>query len=212
MSNYTYEDSLKKLSYEQIVNFPKISKSDHYAGEHVWKHKTSYVVMKSVFNLVDEIKILLRNRNLNKILENYFSNQKYKLTYVKAIKSYANNIPAIDTQFFHSDLDSFKLLKVLIYLDNVTNINQGPSQFVLNSNVFDFMNKKLINNWPIRASEKEIKKNFGNKIKTFLGKCGDALFLNTAMLHRGSKPIQEDRWILILSYCVHDEIFSKGKL
>ena len=60
-----------------------------------------------------------------------------ELTYIKIRKAFANKLPANDTQFFHRDSGSFRLLKAVIYLNDVN--EDWPLYYVKGSNrKFDF--------------------------------------------------------------------------
>lgn len=131
-----------------------------------------------------------------------------ELTYIKIRKTFANNLPANDTQFFHRDSGSFKLLKAVIYLNDV-DLNTGPFTFVKGSTrKFDFPKHKL------RFSDSEIAKYFGkSNIKHLTAKRGDLVLANTTGFHKGLKPSLKDRNVCIANFCVHDEIgFSYNKI
>lgn len=209
-----------KKEYKKILNydnkswhnFPKINNQDIKKGIKFWKKNTSYVIIKDSQKLAPEILKIAKDKKIISILNGYYPNCKFELTFAKVILSFANKILPIDTQLFHNDYDSFRLVKVFLYLDDVLSIQDGPTQFVEDTNVYKDNNCKKLNKLPMRLTEKLIKKNFKNKkLKSFIGKAGDALFLNTGMLHRGKKPKTKNRKVLILSYCIHDEVHSTQK-
>ena len=127
------------------------------------------------------------------------------------IYSFSGKKFPIDTQVFHNDLDGMKVLKIFIYLNNVSNFNFGPIQFIEDSNIFCEKYKKKLNNWKFRLLNKNKDKTFKNKkIISFLGKVGDCLFLNTANYHRGLMPKNKNRMILILSFICHNELITNN--
>ena len=131
-----------------------------------------------------------------------------ELTYIKIRKAFANKLPANDTQFFHRDSGSFKLLKAVIYLNDV-DINTGPFTFVKGSTrKFDFPKHKL------RFKDHEIASHYGkSNIKHLTAKRGDLVLANTTGFHKGLKPKLKDRNVCIANFCVHDELgFSYDKI
>jgi hypothetical protein len=131
-----------------------------------------------------------------------------ELTYIKVRKAFANKLPANDTQFFHRDSGSFRLLKAVVYLNDV-DINTGPFTYTKKTNQkFDFPKKKL------RFSDKEIANFYGKKnIKYLTAKRGDLVLANTTGFHKGLKPKLKDRNICIANFCLHDEVgFTYNKI
>ena len=205
-------DNFKNKDNKFWLNFPKLNDKDFKKGIKIWSKKSSYVVIKNPQFLAKEIIEVSQNKEIHEILNGYYSNCKFKLTFIKVIVSFANKIPPIDTQLFHNDFDSSRLIKVFIYLDDVLLLNNGPTQFVENSNVYKGKNYKKYEKLPMRIDDNLVKKKFKkNKIRSFIGNVGDALFLNTGMLHRGKKPKFNNRNVLILSYAIHDEVNSTQK-
>lgn len=49
-------------------------------------------------------------------------------------------------------------------------------------------------------------------IKTFTGSFGDAFFFDPNCLHRGVKPISQDRSVIIANFAIHEETVSTGNL
>lgn len=211
---------IDKKNYKKILdynnkswlNFPKMNSEDIKKGLNTWKKKSSYVIIKNSHLLAPEILKIAKDKKINEILNGYYPKSKFKLTFAKVILSFANKIFPVDTQLFHNDFDSARLVKVFLYLDDVLSVKDGPTQFIEGTNVYKNKNSKKFNKLPMRLTDNLIKKNFKkNKKKSFIGKAGDALFLNTGILHRGKKPKIRNREILILSYSIHDEIYSTQK-
>lgn len=209
LSKLNGSGKIKKLSYDEIINFPKISSFDFSFGEKVWKKKTSYITLKNPLLDCPDILSLL-NLDILTIVNGYFNNYIPAISYVKVIKSYNNNLPSIDTQFFHNDLDSRNILKLFISLNDVT-IKDGPTQIVKNTNIFN-EDKIKLEHRQLRILEEDLNLDQKKKIYSFLVKKGDIYFANTSLLHRGSKPIKKDRIMIIISFSLHKEINSSGEL
>ena len=156
-----------------------------------------------------EILDLLDDKILN-FAQGYFDGKIPGISYVKVTKSYSNKLPSVDTQFFHNDLDSKNLLKLFINLNDV-GPGDGATQIIKNSNIFDEKKSKLKKK-PQRIMYEQLNKIQKRNIINFYSKSGDVYFANTALLHRGSKPVKKDRVIVIFSFSLHKEVNSTGDL
>ena len=89
------------------------------------------------------------------------------------------------------------------------NRETGVTQFVQNSHFFEDPNYSYQDRW----SNKDIISLFGDSsiIAPSLS-FGQALFLDTLQIHRGSRPINKDRTVIIANFCAHQELTSKGQL
>jgi hypothetical protein len=123
------------------------------------------------------------------------------LSFLKVRSSFANNLPVVDTQFFHCDFGSYKILKAIIYLNDVE-LDGGPFCFVQGSHInkFEGWDKKS------RFSDEELQEKYGKDCITYCtAKAGDVYLAETTGFHRGLKPVKVDRNVLIITYCVHPE-------
>lgn len=183
------KEEIKKLSYNQL------------------KQKTNGITISNPLVTFPEFVKMFSQKKFMEVLYNYYECIP-ELTYIKVRKAFANKLPANDTQFFHRDSGSYRLLKALIYLNDV-NINTGPFTYTQKSHLkFDFPSKKL------RFTDKEISKFYGSKnIKHLTAKKGDLVLANTTAFHKGLKPKKHDRNICIANFCLHDEVgFSYSKI
>ncbi len=192
--------------------FPKISHEEHLQGMKLWSRKCNYIVLKNVEKLSPEIKKIKNIPRIKNITDFYFKDLKYKHVYSKVIYTFKNKKYPIDTQVFHNDLDGVKVLKIFIYLNSVKKLSEGPTQFLTNSNIFSKANQNKLANWKYRLLDKNKDKYFKkSKIISFLGKLGDAFFLNTGFYHRGSIPKDKSRMLLILTFNCHSELTTARK-
>lgn len=122
------------------------------------------------------------------------------LSYVKVRKSFVNAIPASPTQHFHVDIGTYRIFKVLLYLNDVEP-GGGPFCYVTGSH------RQKFPGWESkRYAEAEIAAEYGqDRIVPFLARAGDAIVVESTGFHRGEKPRTRDRAILILNYTVHPE-------
>ena len=80
------------------------------------------------------------NKRILALTSNYFGCLPY-LTFLKCVKTYKNKIKEHDTQHFHIDENSIKLLKVFIYLNDVNSRADGPFYYIKKS--FKNIKKKM---------------------------------------------------------------------
>ncbi len=124
-----------------------------------------------------------------------------KLTFAKLRASFANDVPPTDTQLFHADSGSFRIFKALIYLQDVS-ADGGPFEYVSRSH------RERFEGWSTRHrfDEEELRRHYGDGgMRRIPGRAGDVILAEATGFHRGRKPISDDRGILIVNFCVHDE-------
>ena len=125
------------------------------------------------------------------------------ISYIKVIKSYASNDPK-DTQFFHRDPGSYKLLKAVIYLNDVDAFG-GPLVYVQNSNKEDLSGISGRE----RIKDKEVKQKYNKKIKEIIGPLGQVTFFDAKGVHKGKLPTRRDRIAIIVNFSLHPEYGQK---
>ena len=96
----------------------------------------------------------------------------------------------------HRDIDSWKWVKVFYYLTDC-NIGDGHHEVYLNTQKNIPVQLKPIK----RYSHKEVNRYISNfNLKKVTGKKGYGFIENTIALHRGTKPVYNDRLILTITY------------
>lgn len=123
------------------------------------------------------------------------------VTFLKIRYAFGNAIPPADTQWFHVDGGSYRIFKALIYLNDVTE-GGGPFCYVRGSHrvKWDGWDQKA------RYEDSEIEEIYGAEtIVRCYAKAGDIILADTTGVHRGEKPVNADRGILIVNYCIHPE-------
>ncbi len=148
----------------------------------------------------DLVDIVLHKKILDSAV-NYFKAYPI-LSYVKITKSFANDLPDYDTQYWHFDFGAKNIFKVLVYLNDV-NIRGGPFSYVLKSH------SKRFRGWNLKSrfTDQEVKKKFGEgNMYCCEGAVGDVIFAETTGLHKGLKPQDNDRSVIIFNFTMHPEI------
>ncbi len=123
------------------------------------------------------------------------------VTFLKIRYTFRNTVPPADTQFFHIDGGSYRIFKALIYLNDVEE-GGGPFCYVRGSHrlKWDGWNQKA------RYDDMEIADIYGAEAMVrCYANAGDVILANTTGIHRGEKPLGQDRGILIVNYCLHPE-------
>jgi hypothetical protein len=123
------------------------------------------------------------------------------VSFLKIRSTFTNDLPVVDTQFFHADFGSYKILKAFVYLNDVE-LEGGPFCYIEGSHI------KRFPGWDqkSRFADEELQEIYGNDcITCCTARAGDVYLAETTGFHRGLKPIRVDRNVLIITYCVHPE-------
>jgi ectoine hydroxylase-related dioxygenase (phytanoyl-CoA dioxygenase family) len=182
------------------IYIDKISDEVFKSGlDTIKKYSDNVQLVDSLFKIPDLFKIILDKKILS--IANDFFGVLPAFTYIKMVRNFCNKFKEFDTQHFHIDENSSKILKIFIYLNDVDK-NGGPFCFVKKShkNKEKFWGKKP------RWTQEEIKEKFRSEnIHELTCKRGDVIIANTNGFHRGLKPVTVDRNIIIINYCIHEE-------
>ena len=201
-------DLRHKSEEKENVYIPRLCDEDFNKGENFYRNFVDNIQLKDpLINIKDNIKLALNEKILSLVC-NYFNCLPY-LTYFKMVKSYANNYSSFDTQNFHIDENAIKLIKVFIYLNDVESDKDGPFCYVEKShkNIRDYWGKKA------RWEDTEIGSFFPKKnITPIYAKKGDIIIANTVAFHKGLKPKNQDRNIIIMNYGLHQDYTIDNKM
>lgn len=133
------------------------------------------------------------NPKLINILNGYF-NGAYKLDWIWSWWSFADLNDSVGPQLFHRDYETMNFLKVFVYLTDVEN-DDGSHQIVKGShNINKFYKIE-------RFTDKDILSEFGaENIININGNQGTSFIANTFAIHKGFKPKNKDRLVLVFLY------------
>lgn len=123
------------------------------------------------------------------------------VSFLKIRSTFTNDLPVVDTQFFHADFGSYKILKAFVYLNDVER-DGGPFCYIEGSHIerFPGWDQKS------RFADEDLHAVYGKDcITCCTARAGDVYFAETTGFHRGLKPTRVDRNILIITYCAHPE-------
>ena len=166
------------------------------------RHYTTVVALPDpLVHLPAFITQLLANERLLDIVMGFYESVPL-LSFVKSRISLVGDLPATDTQHWHTDPGSYRTLRVLIYLNDIDE-GGGPFQYIATSQInhFDGWDSQL------RWSSEELARHYAPALfRSCTARAGDILFAEGTGFHRGQRPITVDRRIIILNFCVHSEV------
>jgi len=188
------------ILHPEFKNTININNIKSYSGI---TNYTNYISLKNPLIKLDEIFMLLDNEQLLSALECYFGCIP-KLTYVNVRRSFVNTLTDMETNFYHCDENSFKFLKVFIYLNDVS-LEGGPFTYALGSH----KNKTLLYQSKYHYTDTEIN-NIYTKDKIFYATAnlGDVILGNTRGFHKGTKVKNNERTMITFNFGVHPDDFN----
>ena len=170
-------------------------------GEQHYQKFLKNIQIKDPFIKSPKVLKMALNNTFIDIAKNYFNTNDVYITGVNFRRSYFNNLPATDTQMYHRDRNSYKILKVFIYLNNVDE-DTGPFQYIRKSH------KKwpLLSNRKYRWEDDYIEKENGkSSIFSATSQIGDIIIADTTGFHKGKKLNKNYRTMLTLNYSTFAE-------
>lgn len=126
---------LKNLTVEDLENVEKMSLEEFQKGSSYRRNVTSSISLKSPLLHIPEILDIVLDPRIIRLAQEYLGGFP-ALTYLKVTKTWANDLPDFDTQMWHNDFDSKKMLKLFIFMHEI-NQERGGSRFVLGSHLFN---------------------------------------------------------------------------
>lgn len=164
------------------------------------KKFTNGISIKDPLISLPSVLQIIENKIIQGIVTGYYESIP-QLTYAKVRISFNNNMAPKDTQLWHSDPGSYRVLKALIYLNDV-NEEGGPFEIISGSHINKFDGWDKIT----RHNHEDLQKNYDTKLfKKLTANVGDVIFADATAFHRGNVPINQNRLILILNFCMHNE-------
>lgn len=159
---------------------------------------------------IKEIGDLVTDDNILNFVKKNLNEDKIYIGYIKLRRFFNNDINNFDTNFFHTDDNSDKILKCIVYIDNILKIEDGPFVYVEGSHEKKFKNVNNLNEYS--RTDQEIENFYStDNIKPLYGRKGTLLFANTLGYHKGIKPKSKDRYALYINYVCKEEYDGKGE-
>lgn len=170
----------------QKIKFKNLDEAVSYV-----KENDIYIMKSSVnFNESPNLKKIIMNDYFINLAKAYFNNEKISINSTLFISNnHENNdhdLLSGAAQKYHFDIDYKKFFKVIFYLTDVKDVNDGAHIFIPRSHRHK-LKKHLITK---RYEDEVIESAYDNK-KIFLGKRGTYFYVDTFGFHKGS-PVKND--------------------
>jgi hypothetical protein len=207
---YIFSDLLpiKDVEYLKfkICNLKGKYKSDYYFSKNLEYFDikspkgTKFDYDSSQLLELKEIQDILLDKNLLKIVQNYFSSLP-KIDIVSAWWSVPSTKPDHNAaQLWHFDMDRPKWLKVFIFLTDC-NLNNGPHSFIEGTHRKNGIPYKIRSKGYVRIEDHDVETHYKkDKIIQFTAKKGTILLEDTIGLHKGLKLESGSRLLLQFQY------------
>lgn len=126
------------------------------------------------------------------------------------IKNYDDIGNYVTSQMWHRDCDKLRDIKVMTYLTDVKNENEGPFEIIKGTNGFKFFNpNKYKMGSSMRVENDFIQNKFKNSIFSFLGNKGETIIIDTRALHRGKKINTKNFYRLLIQLYFSNHLFGR---
>ena len=109
------------------------------------------------------------------------------------------NLEKYNAQIWHRDVDKLRDIKILVYLSDVTDLDNGPFEILVDTHKTKFDKIVYDNNNNFRVLDEKIKTQNYTK-HSFLGKKGSNFVVDTRCLHRGGIVQKEHRHVIELYF------------
>jgi hypothetical protein len=186
-----------------------IKKEDLDKGVDYYKNLTNGRSLIEPILMIEEIVELVINDKILEFAKKNLNQEEIYIGYIKLRRFFNNKINNFDTNFFHTDDNCEKILKCIIYIDDILTINDGPFVYVSGSHIKKLDKKDGLNEYA--RKDEDIEKFYGTKnIKPIYGKRGSLLFANTLGYHKGIKPSSKDRYALYINFVCEEEYGGLG--
>ena len=117
----------------------------------------------------------------------------------KVMRSFCNDLPLVEFNYFHYDSQSVRIIKFFLYLNDVA-VDGGPFCYVSGSH------RRKPPGWRTRShwSDEEIEAFYGKQaVHQLAAKAGDLIIANTFGFHRAAKPASSRRDLLLVGTGAH---------
>lgn len=204
VNGYTYLSDSFTLPKEIINKCDQIISSHDDNSSKLNKNKSMiYNILKTdQIQKIDGLIEFATSKNLISVISNYLGEIPILLGINLYLSPKNENEQFSSSQLFHLDTEQHKQIKIF-YLLHDTDISHGPLEFIDKLETENILKK--INYTGKRISDDTIKNlnlnnNFVND-KIFIGRRGSGLMIDSSnCLHRGSRKILKNRYILQFQY------------
>lgn len=186
--------------------------NDFKKGTNFLRNLTNGISITDPLLNIQEIFEIVSDPLIVNYAKKYLNSKKIYLGFVKLRRFFSNNLPLFDTNYFHTDDNSSKILKCIVYLNDIRTANDGAFVYVKSSHKKSMSlgdNQKKIGTYA--RTDDQIAHFYGeDSIIPILGQAGTAIFADTLGYHKGLKPLSNDRYVLYINYVLEEEYNGKG--
>jgi hypothetical protein len=116
----------------------------------------------------------------------------------------------VSSQLWHRDCDKLRDIKIMTYLTDVEQDNEGQFEYVENSHFFNFFNPFRYNS-SMRLKDDYVQQKYKKKIKPLFGKSGTSFIVDTRGIHRGKTINKKNHFRAMLEIYFSNHQFGKNK-
>ncbi len=193
----------RKESQKKNDNF-FIKKEELNKGVNHYRNLTNGRSLTDPIYRIEELLEIATDKKILEFVRKELKEENIYIGYIKLRRFFNNKISDFDTNFFHSDDNGEKILKCILYLNDVSNEEDGPFVYVEGSH-------KKKNCIETKYTHKEMQNIYPGKIRPLFGNKGTIIFADTLGFHRGIKPKNNDRYVLYINYVCKEEYEGKGE-
>jgi hypothetical protein len=179
---------------------------DFISDPEMAKNLTNFISLKNPLLVCPELVEILRDKVLFETIASYLG-PRFALSGSNIRKSFVTDFDDADTNKWHVDGNSGKILKLFFYLNDVTDISHGPTEYIIGSH--QSKHKGWDNSY--RILDQVLRDNYHDKeFISLLGKYGQIRLVDTTGIHRGIKVEEKDRIMITMNFCTHSEFPLKS--
>ena len=189
-----------------------LNENDFKKGTNFLRNLTNGISINDPLLNIPEIFEIISDPILINYAKKYLNSKKINLGFVKLRRFFSNDLPLFDTNYFHTDDNSSKILKCIVYLNDINNADDGAFCYVKNSHKTSMpLSDDYKNIGTYARTDDQIEHFYGeDSIVPILGQAGTAIFADTLGYHKGLKPVSNDRYVLYINYVLEEEYDGKG--
>ena len=187
-----------------------LKEQDFNKGVEFYRNLTNGISIKEPLLNINKISQIVSDENILNLVREYLNEKKVYIGFIKLRRFFCNNLPDFDTNYFHFDDNSDKILKCIIYLNDIITADDGSFVYVKNSHINPMPSKQEYIGKYARTDDQIIEFYGKDSIVKVLGGKGTILFADTLGYHKGIKPKNRDRYILYVNYVLEEEYGGRG--
>lgn len=133
----------------------------------------------------------------------YYLGPNFALSGSNVRMSFANEFNDVETNKWHVDGNAGKLVKLFMYLNDVVEAVDGPTEYISRSHIAKFRGWDKNYRIPDQVLRQKYKP---DQFVKLTGKRGQIRLADTTGIHRGLKVTSNDRTMITLNFCLHKEL------